>query len=1081
MNAETRKMLLRSIRGTLGRFLAILAIVALGVGFYAGLKSSQPDMLHSADDYMRRQKMYDFQLMSSLGLSRSDPAAFRRLPGVAAAEGACFADAYARVDEGDEEVWHFQTLTRQVAVPELLFGRMPEKDSECLADSLVFREADIGRHIVLTDSNSEDTMSHFARSDYTVVGIARSPRYISHDRGSSELGSGKPAGFILLPASAFQDEVYHELLLWCDLPGKIYSETYSDALRHLRPSVETMLNRRGVLRAGQLRLENGEALVRARQELDDGWSEYRLGLQESARQLAEAKQQLDAAQFQLDIGKTSLAESEKMLSSTRAELNAKRADLQEKQARLTALQNASQQILALEGRIQEIQGQLLLSDAASQIPATSFTVPDIAALPDLSDLGIEIDWSQILNSLGDAASSAQSAITEAQLSPEEKSALRQELSEKQDALSGVLASTPDYSPEEISNLAGEVAMLDMTVSMTESLLSDMSREMEASREELDAGEAQLLAGWAEYYAGQDKADRELADARQKLEEAEKELADGEAELDASLQPQLYTLDRTSNPGYVTFENDSAIVDGIAVVFPLFFALVAALVCITTMTRMVNEERTQIGTLKAMGYSSGVIMSKYLLYAGISALLGCVLGFFLGATGLPYIVWFAYNIMYQYEDLIFRFNGWMFAACLLVSVVGSLSVTWLACRSALAEKPAELIRPKAPAVGKRVLLERIGPLWRRLPFLSKVSIRNAFRYPSRVFMMLLGIGGCTALMVAGFGAKDSLAGVGGFQYDEISLYDVVVHLDPDDAGDKPDALWADWAEHAALAHREEIRLLNAGGSGKDTDLILADASEIAPLLSLHTKNGTELPWPDAGEVVITKKLSDTLGLRTGDSAVVRLESGRERSVTVAGVCEYYVGHAVFAAPDGYSDTGSNYALIRAKAGEDTALRAARLRSADGVNYVSLTQAERETLENSMASIDLLVLMLVFCSGALAFITLYNLTNINIMERLREVATVKVLGFTSNETAQYILNENLMLSFFGAAFGLLLGKLLHRFVMVSINLDYMTYDVRIALLSYVMSFVITFVFALLTNLFMRGKLEKVNMAESLKSVE
>ena len=285
----------------------------------------------------------------------------------------------------------------------------------------------------------------------------------------------------------------------------------------------------------------------------------------------------------------------------------------------------------------------------------------------------------------------------------------------------------------------------------------------------------------------------------------------------------------------------------------------------------------------------------------------------------------------------------------------------------------------------------------------------------------------------------------------------------------------------MAHREEIRLLNRDGIGKDTDLILADAAEITPLLSLHTRNGAKLSWPGKGEVVITTKLSDTLGLRVGDSAVLRLSNGREQTVTVSGVCEYYVGHAVFASPDGFPDTARNYALIRVKEGEDASLRAARLRSAEGVNYVSLTRTERETLENSMASIDLLVLMLVFCSGALAFITLYNLTNINIMERIREVATVKVLGFTPHETAEYILNENLMLSFFGAIFGLMLGKLLHRFVMLSVNLDYMTYDVRIATLSYALSFVITVVFALLTNLFMRGKLEKVNMAESLKSVE
>ena len=286
MNTETRKMLLRSIRSSLGRFLAILAIVALGVGFYAGLKSSQPDMLRSADDYFHRQRMYDLRLMSSLGLMKADPAAFLRLPGVDAAEGACFADAYARVDGGDEEVWHF-------------------------------REGDLGRQIVLTDSNSEDILEHFIQREYTLVGIARSPRFISLDRGSSELGSGKPAGFILLPAAAFTDDVYHELLLWLDLPGEIYSEEYADALRHLRPSVETLLNRRGVLRAEQLRRENNAELIRARKELNDGWSDYRLGLQKAAQELAEGEQKLRAAQDTLDAGWAELVKNEAQLAAGR--------------------------------------------------------------------------------------------------------------------------------------------------------------------------------------------------------------------------------------------------------------------------------------------------------------------------------------------------------------------------------------------------------------------------------------------------------------------------------------------------------------------------------------------------------------------------------------------------------------------------------------------------------------------------------------------------------------------------------------------------------------------------------------------
>lgn len=1086
MNVETRKMLLQSIRGTLGRFLAILGIVALGVGFYAGIKSSQPDMLRSADEYLHRQRMYDLQLMSSLGLAKSDPAAFRQLPGIKAAEGACFADAYARVGESDEEVWHFQTLTSEVAIPDLTLGRMPENSGECLGDALAFKAEDLGRHIVLTASNSEDTLEHFTRSDFTVVGLARSPRYISTDRGSSELGSGRPAGFVLLPAAAFADSVYHELLLWLDLPGELYSEEYADALQHMRPPIETLLNRRGVLRSEQLKRENNAELVRARKELDDGWSEYRLGLQRSARELAEGEQKLLAAETQLEVGRTALAENEKQIREQWAELEENRQTLQADKARLDPLMAAQhdtlQALLSKELEVQAVQIQLDLAKNTLQAGPLP-TIPETVEVPDWLNLGDSTDWASVINGVNSAIDSINSAMEQAQSQTTESdiAALEQQLNSLRENELKPLQYQYESQASAILELNIEVQTLEMTVSTTESILNESSLELAKSREELAAGEAELAAGWAEYRAGKEKADKELAEAKKKLEDAEKQLAEGEAELEAKLQPELFTLDRTANPGCVTFENDSAIIDGLAVVFPVFFVLVAALVCITTMTRMVNEERTQIGTLKAMGYSSSVIMSKYLLYAGFSALLGCVLGFFLGSTALPYLVWYAYSVIYEYSKLLFHFNPWMFTVCLLVSVAGSLFVTWLACHSALSEKPAELIRPKAPAVGKRVLLERIGPLWRRLPFLSKVSIRNAFRYPSRVFMMLLGIGGCTALMVAGFGTKDSLAGVGDFQYDEISLYDITVNLDAEKAGGQIGTLWADWAEHAALTHREEIRLMNPDGRGKDTDLILADAEEIHPLLSLHNSKKVELPWPGENGIVITSKLSDLLDLREGSTAVLRFSNGKEQAVTVSGVCEYYVGNAIFASPQGFADTSKNYALIRVKDGEDAALQAARLRSAEGVNYVSLTQTERETLEQSMASVDLMVLMLVFCSGALAFITLYNLTNINIMERIREVATVKVLGFTPHETAQYILNENLMLSLLGALCGLVLGKLLHRFVMESLTVDYMTYDIRIATLSFVLSFVITFVFALLTNLFMRGKLEKVNMAESLKSVE
>ncbi len=1122
MNRNIWKMLLRSIRNTLGRFLAILAITALGVGFYAGLKTSQPDMLHAADDYLHRQRMYDFQLMSSLGITPEDEEAFRRLPGISAAEGSCYADAYARVGDGGEEVLHFQSLPSAVTVPELLSGRMPETAGEALGDSLLFTESDLGKRVSLTASNNVDTLDHFTETEFSIVGLVRSPRYISGDRGSSELGSGTPTGFVYLLADAFTDTVYHELLLWCDLPGEIYSEEYADALRHMKPAVEALLNRRGVLRQAALRQELGEELERARNELAKGWSEYRLGKRKAEQELRDAERKLQAAQAQLDNGRTALSENAKTLAAQENSLADKQQVLAEKNNRLQALMAEQRQAVS-----DLLQKELELQAERSALETDRYNAlqPYTAALADayaailalqsdqltqnleeindaLSGLSAQMSQYGIDLNLGDMPSPstfvteevlaaaeqerdrAQAELDAAQAeldNPDGEFMQRERELEVKDAALDADRAAHEARGEEISALDAEIQSLETEISTTAALLSQSRETLQTSRRELDAGAAELAAGRAEYSAGKEKAEKELEEALKKLASAEAEIAEGEAELESGLQLDLFTLDRRSNPGYVSFENDSAIVDGVAVVFPVFFVLVAALVCITTMTRMINEERTQIGTLKAMGYSAPVIMAKYLLYAGFSAFLGCTLGFFAGCTGLPYIVWYAYTIMYQYEDLLYTYSAPMFAICLLVSVAGSLLVTWMACRNALREKPAELIRPKAPAVGKRVLLERIPFIWSRLSFLSKVSIRNAFRYPSRVLMMLLGIGGCTALMVAGFGAKDSLSGVGNFQYDEISLYDIVVTLDPEKAGSHPESLWSSWSEISQIAHREEILLENSDDKGKNTDLILSDAGTIEQLLSLHNKNGTVFSWPRSGEVIITKKLSDTLSLQVGDTAVIRMENGKERTVTVSGVCEYYVGHAVFASPDGFSNTDGNYALIRVKEGEDIGSRAAALRSAGGISYVSLTRTERETLENSMQSLDLLVLMLVFCSGALAFITLYNLTNINIMERTREVATVKVLGFTPRETSQYILNENLLLSFLGAGMGLFLGKLLHRFVMQMIRLDYMSYDIRIAKISYFLGFIITIVFALLTNFVMRSKLAKVNMAESLKSVE
>ena len=1091
MNRCTFSMLLRSIRRSLGRYLAILGIVALGVGFFAGLKSSCPAMHRTADDYLRRQRFHDFQLLSTLGFSEGDRAAFEKLSGVAAAEGAYFTDAY--VEHGGEKtVCRIMSLTERVDVPDLTAGRMPRAAGECLGDNHIFSESDIGTTISLGADNDEDTRAMLPQGSYTIVGLARSPRYISNDRGDSSLGSGTIEGFVLLLPQAFDSEAYHELLLWCDLPGEIYSEEYDVARERMEGSVKSLQNSLGTARLHELRAEADEKLADGRKELDDGWEEYRDKRAETEQQLADALReiengeaelargqkelddgrakleagmaQLPAARQQIEENRALLMEKESELEAGRAELEAGEQELQYGALELEALKALSlapylERISVVRGEIQVLQNSLA---AAQKIPGNRLAVAAIEA--QLRERNAALSRALAAYNTAEAAFAPQEA---------ELAAGRQQLADGRAKLeSGEKAIRDGYA---------QLDDAERQINAAEAAYPKHLQELEDGQRELDEAAIRLEEGRAEYENGKRDAEEGFAEAEKKLRDAEEELREAAKEADEKLKLELYTLDRESNQGYLTFDNDIRIVDALSDVFPIFFVLVAALVCITTMTRMVGEERTQIGTMKALGYSTAVTMSKYLLYAASASLLGCVLGYFLGTLLIPYFVWFAYRIIYDYARLDFYFSPLMWSLCLAVTVPGSLLVTWSVCRRELRERPAELIRPKAPKNGRRILLEYIGPIWRPLPFLTKLSLRNAFRFPARVLMLLLGIGGCTALLVAGLGARDSVAHISDYQYDEIMLYDLEVNLDEESFS--PDgeaaALWTESCARTALTRQESVTL-SAGGKEKTTQMIAADSGALEGLISLHDSGG-ELSFPAAGEIVVTRKIAETMSLSAGERVTLTTDGGKSTEFTVTGVCDNYLRHFVFVNLGSLSDAQPNTALLGCADGAEAAALGASLRSLEGVSYVILTQQERELMENSMRSMDVLIALVIACSGALAFITLFNLTNINIMERVREIATVKVLGFYPKETAAYVLRENVLLSFLGAAFGLFLGKGLHAIIIGALVVDYMSFDARVTALSYALAFAVTMLFTLLTNAAMHRRLAAVDMAESLKSVE
>ena len=523
------------------------------------------------------------------------------------------------------------------------------------------------------------------------------------------------------------------------------------------------------------------------------------------------------------------------------------------------------------------------------------------------------------------------------------------------------------------------------------------------------------------------------------------------------------------------------------VFPVFFFLVAALVCMTTMNRMVDEERTQIGVLKAMGYGRAQIMSKYLFYSGSAALLGSAIGYSLGVTGLPWIIWEIYGLLYGFAPLEYVVLPTLASSSFAAALLCSMGATWLSCRMELKRPASELIRPKTPRAGKRVFLEYISPVWRRLSFLHKVSVRNVLRYRSRLVMMVLGIGGCTALLCTGFGIRDSIAHVADDQFDRITLYDYAVTFQDGQTRESAAAFldrhgWTE--EEALLVHSGSVDVQSPEGS-KPVYLVISASDTLEGFLSLHNSEGP-VAYPGRDEVVLSGGLAESLGVNVGDTVTLTIGKLGAMETVVSGLCDNYVFNYAYLSAQTYrehlyEDPDFSTLYVMAHEGADPYEEGAALLEDDDVGAVAVNEATRDRVDSMLSRLNYIVLVVGLCAAALAFIVLYNLTNINVTERVREIATIKVLGFYQNEVAAYVFREINILSILGSLAGLGMGKALHAFVMAQIRIDSMTFSSRIAPLSYLTAFVMTLLFTAVISLGMRPRLRRIDMAESLKSIE
>lgn len=629
--------------------------------------------------------------------------------------------------------------------------------------------------------------------------------------------------------------------------------------------------------------------------------------------------------------------------------------------------------------------------------------------------------------------------------------------------------------QELLDGEAEIADGEQQIAENEQKLIDGRADLEEGRQELDDG-------WQEYEDGRQEAEQELADGWQ-------EIMDGRDELASLERPEWYVLGRGTNVGYASFEGDCDRMESLSTVFPTMFFLVAALVALTTMTRMVDEERGVIGAYKALGYGRLRIASKYLIYAAVPSVLGSLFGIVLGNQTLPRICWSAYLMMYRGPDLLVVHQPVFNTIGCVASAACTLGATAFACRSELRETPASLLQPKAPKAGKRIFLEYIRPLWKRLKFTQKVTCRNLFLYKRRLFMTIVGIAGATGLLLTGFGIKDSVSGIVEKQYSEIYLYDTIVSLKDNEVSDGArEILDGDSFDGWMTVMKKSTDLMAGDASYSGYVLVPENAEDLGTYINLRDRKTGESVEFTEGSVLVTEKLAGLLGVDVGGTITIENESGRRVDFTVTGIVENYVYHYLYISPELYeSEMNEPFepseidAVCVETDGEAREAIAAQLQEQEGVATAGFTEDTRASFDDLVESLNSIILVIIFCAGALAFVVLYNLTNINVTERQRELATIKVLGFRDGEVAGYIYRETSLLTILGCAVGLAFGVLMHSFVIQTVEVDMVMFGRTVEPLSFVYSALLTLLFAVIVDLVMYPKLKKIDMVESLKSVD
>ena len=1013
MKSALLKDSIKEIKNTYKRFLSILVMAFLGVGFFAGMRAASPDMVDTIDQYYKESQVYDIKILSTLGLTNDDIDALSEIDEIENTVGTYETESKIEID--NKEIITKIMSVEKLNKPILLQGNLPKTQNECVVEDsfLTANHKSIGDTIEVeaekTKNDEGEEVEYLNKNILKIVGTVKSPLYISRDRGTSSLGSGKIDYYIYVPKENIKaNEIYTNIYIKLKNSENYTtsSEKYEEYIAEVKEKIEAIKEEREKARHDKL----VDIATRKVKEAEEKLNENKQN----------AQQQIEEAKQEIENGKNKIEKAEVKLNSSKKEADTKfkSAYNQIQMAKKSIFQNETQ----LNQKEQEAGQQITELEIKKQELQTQFDTIE----NNLTQL--ETQYNQIKDNPNISEEQKQMLENKIQMLKQSKQTIKAGIEQINNGITTGKQEI-ENAKTQLQNAKNELTkkekQYEATKTATYSSLENAKIEIEKSKTELEKGEKELEEKQEEF---KDK----IADAESKLIDSREKIANIE-------NPTWYVLDRYSNTGYNSFIQDTESIENISKVFPIVFFMVALLISLTSMTRMVEEQRTQIGTLKALGYNKLQIASKYVIYAGLACVIGGVLGMSVGFVLLPQIIWTMYQMMYQMTDNIhISFNIIIGGMGLLLICVCIIGATIYAVLKELVQTPSTLMRPKAPKMGKRVLLEKIPFIWKRLSFSQKVTVRNIFRYKKRFLMTIIGILGCTALIVVGFGVRDSIRCIMPNQFEKVFNYDMQIGLKNGLEDEQKQKYIISLQEKTELEKVVETYMTSNIAKNQeneeDVQIIVPkepkDLDEVINLTDVKTGEKVQL---EENAICLTDKVAELLNVKQGDTITLKDSKDKERQVKISNIVENYVYHYVYMSRITYENLyGENYNtnMLFTKnnnlSEEQETNLATEIMNQSEVASISRNSSIMNLLDDTMKSLNYVVIILIVSAGLLAFVVLYNLSNVNISERIRELATIKVLGFYDKEVYSYVTRETVILTAIGIVLGLIGGYFLNYFI-------------------------------------------------------